>query len=298
MNSITPVSSAYTNYYTQTTGIPTRKRKVNFYRNKDLYITNLFNNDLLYLNNALIKIKDLRLYKTPSDVLEAIKSGNIIIKNEDDAITVLKYAINNEITNNKLNIDFQGWPSLSIEYKGKGYNGTITPEIANAILDLQNALNRTFCLFVYGKNDARLLKKQNRVETNLKVKIRQGSTFSEWLGLDNFFKKLAEGIINMPPKYFVITVLGCALITGIYFAYAHYNDNQKEIELARISKERDVELSKTELEKQKVLADAISIIPQLKNVSENIGKAKQSLQDSKGNADSMFINSKKIQHHP
>lgn len=66
----------------------------------------------------------------------------LTIRSEEEAFALLQKALTNELTDQPYALQFDNWPILTLRFVGEGYNSTITPHIAEALIELQHAMNR------------------------------------------------------------------------------------------------------------------------------------------------------------
>ncbi len=65
----------------------------------------------------------------------------ITISSEEDAFSLIEKALKHEIPDIPLELKFDSWPILEIKLQGVGYQSTITAEMAQSLVDLQQAVN-------------------------------------------------------------------------------------------------------------------------------------------------------------
>lgn len=139
---------------------------------------------------------------------------SITIYNEIDAAELLQKALANELKDHALELSFGDWPSVQLVLKGDGYSSTITAETAEAIVELQRAVDRTFARFVKGKTTANSLSKEERERLAFKAKVEDGSSLIT-INLDDAFSALAQNLAGkMTGTELVIAIASAALIWG------------------------------------------------------------------------------------
>lgn len=109
--------------------------------------------------------------------------GSSPLQTEEDAWGFLDWLRlqDQESTLEDLSLSSPEWAKLSLTYKGKAYNSTITPSIMEALLTLQGSIHRLYALAKYGEERAVRLTNSDRGNTELVVQVLPGS--SE-LGID------------------------------------------------------------------------------------------------------------------
>ena len=76
----------------------------------------------------------------------------MIIASEEDAFRFLQLALDQSLSDKPITIEFKNWPLLTISMTGDGYDSTITSHMAQALVELQHAMNRTFARTVRGSS--------------------------------------------------------------------------------------------------------------------------------------------------
>ena len=64
------------------------------------------------------------------------------VGDEAKAIRLLQEALEGRFDNKDVALSFEKWPVFSIRLVGRGYDSTITADIAEALIEVQNAVNR------------------------------------------------------------------------------------------------------------------------------------------------------------
>jgi hypothetical protein len=121
-------------------------------------------------------------------------------------------------------IEFDGWPFIAVNVKGRRYHSSLPTPLMKALLDYQGALNRIYADTVYGMS-AKSLDGEDRRATELMFVIKEGSSDSTaqgWQILNNLAEKLAG---NMNSKHSLILLLGISLMIGGYLSFDRYLDH-------------------------------------------------------------------------
>ncbi len=135
-----------------------------------------------------------------------------VIGSEQDAINLLKQ-LNDGMTFKEVpTLKFENWPVLTIRISGKAYNGTVPTRIMPSILELQQQVNRTYCLTRYNSDNVRKLTKEDREQLELVVRVDKGSSVFETFINDVLLKTFQDAVKNMPPEHITYTLLGFGLM--------------------------------------------------------------------------------------
>lgn len=220
-----------------------------------------------------------------------------IINNLNDALELLKQALNDELDHFDLQISDLN--KFSMHLTGDKFHQTITPSVMKGFIDLQNAIYRSYAQIKYNEASILKLSKHEKDVLELEVKVVDGSAGFE-LNIQELFEKLLELLVGkMTSKHIFILVLSTILLYGGYEVHNNYLENQKEIRLAEIALEKDVSAKQERLatvallsdrsadETKEVLARAAQVAPQVKTIKEEAKNASHSLIKSAQAAESI-----------
>lgn len=221
--------------------------------------------------------------------------GGIVIRNEDDAWKYLELAVAGEFdAADDVNINFEGWPTLTIKVQLP--EATITPAIMAAFVDLQEAIYRGHAEIRYGKSDLRTLTADEREALEFRVKVEPGSSIFGIEGKE-VLNSLTEAMKEtMTPAAWVIIVLGVSLTWFGETAWHDYVDHRTQIRLAEVkSKEKQdllaglLGLSKQETERMKIMGQAVQQRGELSRAEEHADNAKKSVLKAMPEGDNVEI---------
>lgn len=220
-----------------------------------------------------------------------------IINNLNDALELLKRALNDEL--NHYDLQISDLNKFSMHLTGDKFHQTITPSVMKGFIDLQNAIYRSYAQIKYNEASILKLSKHEKDVLELEVKVVDGSAGFE-LNIQELFEKLLGLLVGkMTSKHIFILVLSTILLYGGYEVHNNYLENQKEIRLAEIALEKDVSAKQERLatvallsdrsadETKEVLARAAEVAPQVKTIKEEAKNASHSLIKSAQAADSI-----------
>ncbi|SFN48435.1 hypothetical protein SAMN05660284_01600 [Formivibrio citricus] len=209
------------------------------------------------------------------------------IENESEAFLLLEDALGGKIGMDALELDFKGWPVVNIRVCGEGYDSTITPEMANAIIELQHAIHRSYARIVHNKSNARCLNGTEKDQLRLKVKVQKGSTNLP-VDLTEYLKTVTTQVIDkVTPEQVVTMVVSIALIAGGCWAYkAFLNARVREKEVDAET-HKAIALSEQETKRSEIMAKALSRDERLLHVKSDFDQARNEI--LKGTADAKMI---------
>lgn len=194
--------------------------------------------------------------------MAAVVPNEVVIRSEEDAWGALERAVRGEGFPGDVQLRFEGWPIFELDVKGRDWDSSVPTRIMPSLLDVQKDINRAYASIRYDEFNLRRLKEDERDDLEVVIKVEKGSSiFSAELWQQ--LSRMAEAAVGrMDGNQIVITVLGVALgITSAVMFKAWLASRQKEKEL-----DNQVELSKQEVARLKVFADAMQQRPQLQEV--------------------------------
>lgn len=182
-----------------------------------------------------------------------------VISSEESAFALLKQALEGEIANEEhVALSFESWPQLQICLRGEGYESTITPEVASAIIHLQQAINRAYSRIVHHHADARSLRDSEKNDIRLKAKVEQGSSLVT-IDMSQLAQTIAQQVIGkMTGTEIVLTLLGFSLSAGGVFAYKAFLQARSQDKAIDAQTTQNIAMSEQETERMKIFAAAIS----------------------------------------
>lgn len=190
----------------------------------------------------------------------------IIVKNENDAWTLLEKILKEKQSNEFIQLKFDNWPKLEITLKGNKFNSTLNTKLMEGFLEVQKAINIAYAKLRYDRSTQRILSEDDKCALEFSVKVKQGSTVVEAL-LDSPFVKFAQEVVStMDGSQVMITVLGSALLFSTTSCFKSYMQKQKETK----DSEKQISLSEEETKRMKIFSDAINKSQQLQSINNDV----------------------------
>ena len=221
----------------------------------------------------------------------APSTTKIVIRSEAVAFDALQAALRDEFRNRQVELSFKDWPLLTLKLSGDGYESSITPEVAQALVELQHALNRAYARAVHHATNARALSAEERREINLKAKVSKGSSVVT-VNLGEYAEKLATALAGkMTSDAIVITVLGIAAIAGSVVAAKAWMNMRGRVSELEAESTRAIALSQEETKRHSILAQALArpSQEQLQFAQQDFNDVKRELLRSAGDADNISL---------
>ena len=213
----------------------------------------------------------------------------IIIRSEKEAFEYLKEALLNNFDGKNVNIEFENWPVLEIKIEGEGYESTITSTMAQSLVDLQGALNKTYARSVKGTSNSNVLTQQERQDIQFKAKIEKGSSIVK-VDIGEFVEKLATQLVTkMDGSDVVLTVVGTAIVAASHLAYKHFLNKRSEDKKVDAETHSRVLMSQEETKRLEIMASAFKSNSNLKATSADFDEVRQDIVKSGINASSISV---------
>ncbi len=218
----------------------------------------------------------------------------IVLRNEKDAFALLEKALNQELSDKPFVLKFDNWPVLEIKLEGEGYDSTITPDMAGALVELQHAINRAYARTIHHTSNARSLTSEERQELQFKAKVEKGSSLIS-VNFGNFAEKLALSVVDkMTPEAIAITVVGIAVTSASLFAYKSFLKSRSEDKVIGAKSLEAIALSQEETKRFELFARAVARVPELAHARDDFDAARNEIVRATADADSLSVNSVKL----
>jgi hypothetical protein len=208
----------------------------------------------------------------------------LVITNEADAFRYLQSALADELGGLASAVEFDKWPVISIKLQGKGYDSTVTPHMAVALVDLQAAMNRTYARVIRGSDNPNVLTNLQKQEIEFKAKVKKGSSLVE-INLGEYMTTLAQGLAGkMDGNQMVMTVIGLAAVAGSTIAWKYFLKTRSEDRKVDAQTQERIAVSAEETKRMKIMQEVMAQASIVKHASENFDDARHSITKSVGDA--------------
>jgi hypothetical protein len=212
------------------------------------------------------------------------------IEDEQQAARYLESALKGQFEDKNVAIEFSGWPILSIRSRGEGYDSTITPDMAEALVQIQHAMNRSYARYVHNSSNARVLTAGEKQDIQFKAKVKRGSSLIE-VNLGEYAEKLATALVGkMTSTELVVTILGLAFFAGSAVVTKAFLKHKAEEKLADIEFRKQVALTAQETMRLEVVTAALAGRPKLVATQEDFDDSRREILRSVGDAKTLEVN--------
>lgn len=226
---------------------------------------------------------------------EVAKNGSnenpltINIRSEDDAFALLQAALRDEFRDQNVMLDFAHWPLLQVAYEGDGYDSTITPKMAESLVELQHAINRSYTRLVRGQASANVLTREERRAIEFKAKVEKGSSLVT-VDMSQIASRLASDMVGkMTGTELVIAIIGVALVSGSAVAYKWFLAARSEDKKVEQSTKERIALSEQETERLRIMSRAFEAQPALRGIHEDFDGVRHDFVRSVGDAETVKL---------
>lgn len=214
-------------------------------------------------------------------------SATLVVRSEEDAFKFLQQALASELEDQPYVLEFENWPILTLRFVGEGYDSTITPRIAEALVELQHAMNRSYARLVRHSGNANVLTKEERQTIEFKAKVDEGSSIIT-VDLGEFAETLATALVGkMTGTELVITILGVVISGGALIAYKAFLAARSEDKKVDQATAQTVQMSAQETKRLEILTRALTQNPALRASHEDFDNVRHDILKSVGDADQL-----------
>lgn len=217
-----------------------------------------------------------------------LEANKLVISNEKDVINYLKQVIDNKVYDAYL-FEFKNWPVVKIRLQGEGYNSTITSDMAESIVELQHALNRTYAQLVYGERNSNKLKSEERKKLKFKAKVKKGSSVIE-VNLGEWMTNLTTVLVGKMEPIEIIAAIGVVSLSMaspfMVKSYLNYKLESKRIDSEAQSK---TALSQEETKRLDIVTQAMNERPGLRAITSDFDNTRHTMLKSVGDASNIYL---------
>jgi hypothetical protein len=217
-------------------------------------------------------------------------SRTLKITDDKTAFAALEKALRNELAGATYNLEFVDWPKVTIRLDGPGYSSSITSDVAEAIIEIQTALNRAYSRLVHDSPDSRGLTGAERNNLRFKAKVSKGSSLIN-IDLGDFAKTLTTELISkMTPDQLVIAVLGIGALAASTVAYRAFLKSRSDDRKTQIEADKQIALSQEETKRLETLGRAMSTNAAVAAAKTDFDDVRNTLLKSVGDAKTLAVN--------
>lgn len=212
-----------------------------------------------------------------------------VIRSEEEAFDMLQRALASELTDPNVQLEFENWPRLTLRFAGDGYDSTITPQIAQALVELQHAMNRSYARLARSAENSNVLTKEERKSIEFKARVDKGSSLVT-VDLGEFAQTLSSALVGkMTGTEIVITTLGLAITGGAVVAFKAFLAARTDDKKVDQATKQTVALSSQETERFQIFANALTQRPALIATHQDFDEVRHDLLKSIGDASEMNV---------
>lgn len=211
------------------------------------------------------------------------------ISSEADAFKLIEKALQQQIGDQPCKINFENWPILSLKLEGEGYDSTITPDLAEALVSLQHALDRSYARLVHDYATSRGLSLEEREALKFKAKVESGSSIVE-INLGEWAERVGVALIGkMTPDQLVTMVATLAVVAGSTIAYKLFLKARSEDKKVEAGVQERVLLSQEETKRHTLLVQALTGSAKLADAAQDFDHARVEILKGVGDADTLTV---------
>lgn len=213
--------------------------------------------------------------------------NNLKITNEIEAFEYLEKALNEELAGNAVKIEFNNWPVLTFSLQGDGYDSTITSQMAEALVDLQHAMNRVYARTIRGSKNPNVLTLEQKRSIAFKAKVEKGSSLVT-VDMGDFMSDLAMGLVGkMDGTQIVVTVIGLAVAAGAHSVAKAWMQQRSNHRTADLAMQERLAMSAAETSRLVIFQKALTDNSFVRNGEQDFSDARHSFVKGVADASSM-----------
>src|SRR5690554_5672078 len=148
------------------------------------------------------------------------------ISSESDAHLLLAQALESANFDNRLQVAFDGWPSVVIKFEGEDFNGGIPSRMLESFGDLQKIIYRVYCQSAYGHSDIRRLTVSEKELLEFVVVPSEGST-DVLIDLAKVFSSIV-GASNMSGAEVVTVIVATGILVTASVAWKNWLNYRRQ----------------------------------------------------------------------
>ena len=207
-----------------------------------------------------------------------------IIETEDQAYEILKSALSEASDfDERLQISFDGWPSIKIKFEGDDFNGGLPSRMLEPLIELQKTIYRVYCRSKYDSDDLRKLTQKDKEALELVVIPTPGCT-DVLIELGGLFNEIIQSS-NMNGTETTIVIVAAGVLFTASVAWKNWLNNKRE----EHADENTVKLSQQETERLKIVSDALTANPSLNEIKQEIEQFRSDLTKKLKPNDRIFV---------
>ena len=206
----------------------------------------------------------------------------IVIKTDEQAIEILDQALKNELDENVV-VEFDGWPTIDVKYVGPKFNSSVTSSNAEALIEIQKAVNNAYTLLV--KNSSGRLTDGERKALECVTFVSQGSS-EQKTDLADAVKTIGNKLAGkMSGRQIAIVLITLGLAAGSVLVAKDFIANEAKTKQVSLQ----VQLSEQETKRMEIVTDALSTSPKLRLIKDDFDGARKEILKSATEATSVTL---------
>lgn len=196
------------------------------------------------------------------------------IASEDEAWDLIEKALSNKIPDGAVEINYKGWPVLSIRLTGKKFDATLTAKTMEGIIELQRNINRNYAFLKYGRSTTHILTDEEKERLAFTVKVEKGSSIANINLGEILTKGLEKAVGNMTPQDIIITLLGVALIYQSAAIWKHFITKRSEEKISAKDADTKIIMSQEETRRMEVFSQALNRRNELEVINSDVDETR------------------------
>lgn len=216
------------------------------------------------------------------------------ITSEAEAFAFLQRSLAKDLESTSVNVSFDGWPQITLGLDGKGYDSTITTHVAAALIELQQAVNRTYARALKGVSNSNVLTNEQKRSVEFKAKVEKGSSVIT-VDLGPFANNLANALVGkMTGTELALTIVGVAVAAGGTVVMRNYIRTRSEEKKLEVETKGRIAMSQEETQRMAIFAQAQAQVPAVRIATEEFDQTRHAMMKAVGDAANVNLQGVKL----
>ncbi|MBF5006386.1 hypothetical protein [Diaphorobacter caeni] len=216
----------------------------------------------------------------------------ITISTDEDAVALLSIALETPAETEGAVLVFDNWPQVEIKLTGTHYEGTITANAAQMLIEYQKAFEHAFLELVKPKSTR--LTNSEKKDLAITAEVKKGSTLLT-LDFNAALTQLSTQLVGkMTPNEILIAILGLGTIAGATFVVKTFV-KERATRLTRTAElDSQTQLSEQETKRLQIVTQAMQAQPKLAFVKDDFDNARDAVLRNASDANTLSLDGVKM----
>lgn len=212
-----------------------------------------------------------------------------IISNENAAWEILEKWLGNEDVGD---VEFSGWPVLSIGIKGEDYSSSLNSSQMAALVNFKKTIARSYSAIAHGAYDARRLQGDEDEQLDFTTSVKKGSSLTD-TDLTPLVQAFASAVSAHPTASLMAGIVIALALVARPVILKHYENRAKQIDTDERKQLLDLSLTPIERNQYAIFRKSVAklerIYPQISRAVPDAAAGFWKFASASANADQMSV---------